>query len=105
MAMKSLLQAQNLVKSYGEVKVLKGINLDVEEKEIISIVGASGAGKSTLLHILGTLEKADAGSLSINSRQISSLDKKSLRYLETLPLVLYFSFIIFYLSLLRTKMF
>lgn len=103
--MKSLLQAQNLVKSYGEVKVLKGINLDVEEKEIISIVGASGAGKSTLLHILGTLEKADAGSLSINSRQISSLDKKSLRYLETLPLVLYFSFIIFYLSLLRTKMF
>lgn len=78
MAMKSLLQAQNLVKSYGEVKVLKGINLDVEEKEIISIVGASGAGKSTLLHILGTLEKADAGSLSINSRQISSLDKKKL---------------------------
>ncbi|MCB0505862.1 MAG: ABC transporter ATP-binding protein [Cyclobacteriaceae bacterium] len=76
--MKSLLQAQNLVKSYGEVKVLKGINLDVEEKEIISIVGASGAGKSTLLHILGTLEKADAGSLSINSRQISSLDKKKL---------------------------
>lgn len=78
MARKSVLHANNLVKSYGEVKVLKGINLEVEEKEIISIVGASGAGKSTLLHILGTLEKADSGSLKINAKLIDSLDKKKL---------------------------
>ncbi|MCB0496570.1 MAG: ABC transporter ATP-binding protein [Cyclobacteriaceae bacterium] len=76
--MKSVLSATNLVKSYGEVKVLKGVNLEVEEKEIISIVGASGAGKSTLLHILGTLEKADIGTLVIDSKQIDLLDKKRL---------------------------
>lgn len=78
MAMKSVLQANNLVKSYGDVEVLKGIHLEVVQKEIISIVGASGAGKSTLLHILGTLEKADSGTLKISSQEISSLDKKKL---------------------------
>lgn len=78
MANKSVLQANNLIKSYGDVEVLKGINLEVAEKEIISIVGASGAGKSTLLHILGTLEKADSGSLEISSQRIDSFDKKKL---------------------------
>lgn len=69
-----VLSAKNIVKSYGDVKVLKGINLEVYRKEIISIVGASGAGKSTLLHILGTLENEDSGSLTINSQKIKSLD-------------------------------
>jgi len=75
MSKKAVLSAKNIIKSYGDVKVLKGINLDVYRKEIISIVGASGAGKSTLLHILGTLENEDSGSLVIDSKEIKSLNK------------------------------
>ncbi|MCF6361045.1 MAG: ABC transporter ATP-binding protein [Cyclobacteriaceae bacterium] len=73
MSKSAVLSATNILKSYGDVKVLKGINLTVYEKEIISIVGASGAGKSTLLHILGTLEKQDSGSLIINDSEILNL--------------------------------
>lgn len=75
MTKKAVLSAKNIIKSYGDVKVLKGINLDVYRKEIISIVGASGAGKSTLLHILGTLENEDSGSLMIDSNEIKNLNK------------------------------
>ncbi len=75
MSKKAVLSAKNITKSYGDVKVLKGINLDVYREEIISIVGASGAGKSTLLHILGTLENEDSGSLVIDSKEIKSLSK------------------------------
>ncbi len=71
----TVLSAKGITKTYGDVKVLKGINLEVYRKEIISIVGASGAGKSTLLHILGTLENEDSGSLTIDSQQIKGLDK------------------------------
>jgi len=73
-----VLNVRNIAKSYGDVSVLKGVNLEVNEKEIISIVGASGAGKSTLLHILGTLENADSGSLSIASQDIMAMDKTKL---------------------------
>jgi len=73
-----VLNVRNITKSYGDVNVLKGINLEVQEKEIISIVGASGAGKSTLLHILGTLENADSGTLSISSQDIKAMDKSKL---------------------------
>lgn len=69
-----VLRAKDIVKSYGDVKVLKGINLEVYKKEIISIVGASGAGKSTLLHILGTLENEDSGSLTIDAQEIRNMD-------------------------------
>jgi lipoprotein-releasing system ATP-binding protein len=71
----AVLSAKNITKSYGDVKVLKGINLEVYRKEIISIVGASGAGKSTLLHIMGTLENEDSGLLVIDSKEIKGLDK------------------------------
>ncbi|MCF6352800.1 MAG: ABC transporter ATP-binding protein [Cyclobacteriaceae bacterium] len=73
-----MLRAKNLIKSYGDVQVLKGINLDVYEKEIISIVGASGAGKSTLLHILGTLENEDSGLLIIDGQEIRGLGSKKI---------------------------
>ncbi|MCX6268542.1 MAG: ABC transporter ATP-binding protein [Bacteroidetes bacterium] len=70
--------AKNIQKSFGPLKVLKGINLEVEKGEIISIVGASGAGKSTLLHILGTLDKADSGSVELNGIQVKTLSERKL---------------------------
>lgn len=74
-----MLKAQELYKSYGKLEVLKGVNLYVEKGEIVSVVGASGAGKTTLLHILGTLDAADSGTLTINNIEIavdSMSDKK-----------------------------
>lgn len=73
-----ILRANNIVKSYNKLPILKGIDLCVDEGEIVSIIGASGAGKSTLLHILGTLDKPDNGSLFINDVNITSLNEKKL---------------------------
>lgn len=73
-----MIKAENIHKSYNSLEVLKGINISINKKEIVSIVGASGAGKSTLLHILGTLDKADKGSLTINNFSIDSLSEKKL---------------------------
>lgn len=73
-----LISAKNIQKSYGALKVLKGVNIEIKAGEIISIVGASGAGKTTLLHILGTLDLADSGSLSIADTEIASLNSKKL---------------------------
>lgn len=73
-----MLKAVNIEKSFGALKVLRGVNLQVEKGEIVSIVGASGAGKSTLLHILGTLDIPDAGDVIINDMQTSSLHGKKL---------------------------
>lgn len=68
-----ILRATNIHKSYGSLPILKGVDLEVQRGEIVSIVGASGAGKSTLLHIIGTLDKADKGELFINDTAIHSL--------------------------------
>ena len=70
--------AKDIHKSFGSLKVLKGISLELKKGEIISIVGASGAGKSTLLHILGTLDKADAGTIELNGIPVLSLPEKKL---------------------------
>lgn len=70
--------AKEIHKSYGKVEVLKGISLELKKGEIISIVGASGAGKSTLLHIIGTLDKADAGTVELNGIQVMYLNDKKL---------------------------
>ena len=58
-----MIKAINIQKSYGSLAVLKGVDLSIEEGEIVSVVGKSGAGKSTLVHIVGTLDKADSGKL------------------------------------------
>jgi len=73
-----MLKAQGIKKSYGTLPVLKGIDLEIAAKEVVSIVGASGAGKSTLLHILGTLDLPDTGSLVLNGTEISNLGQKKL---------------------------
>ena len=70
--------AKNIKKSYGSIDVLKGINLSINRSEIVSIVGKSGAGKSTLLQILGTIEKADSGNISIDGTEVQLLVNKSL---------------------------
>eukprot|EP01030_Chromulinospumella_sphaerica_P011935 gene11935-biopygen10413 len=68
-----MLSAKNLSKKYGSVPVVNDVSLDVGKGEIVSIVGPSGAGKSTLLHILGGLDKADAGSVLINNTDMLKL--------------------------------
>lgn len=73
-----MLQAKGIYKSYGNLEILKGVDLDVKKAEIVTIVGASGAGKSTLLHIIGTLDKADKGSVFLNNVDINSLSSKKL---------------------------
>jgi lipoprotein-releasing system ATP-binding protein len=73
-----MIKANGIVKSYGSLEVLKGVDIQISKGEVISIVGASGAGKTTLLHILGTLDKADRGSLVINDVPVSSLNEKKL---------------------------
>jgi lipoprotein-releasing system ATP-binding protein len=73
-----MLTAQNIHKSYGDLQVLRGIDLTIHTGEIVSIVGSSGAGKSTLLHILGTLDKPDKGSFQIAGEQADRLKGKAL---------------------------
>lgn len=73
-----ILKANNISKTYGELKVLKRVDLEIAKNEVVSIVGASGAGKSTLLHILGTLDKPEHGELVIDGYDVVSLNANSL---------------------------
>ena len=79
--MKKILTAKKLFKSYGDLQVLKNINIEIEDNEIVAIVGPSGAGKTTLLHILGTLDPPDnkkESSLVIDKNNITHLSDKDL---------------------------
>ena len=87
-----MLKLSNIHFSYGETKVLKGIDLDVKKGEIVSIVGSSGAGKTTLLHILGTLEKAETGNYSINDKSIVDLSTNELSKFRNLEVGFIFQF-------------
>lgn len=73
-----MIEARGIVKSFGDVRVLKGVDLDIEQHKITSISGASGAGKTTLLQILGTLHAPDAGALTIGGTQVHGLQGKAL---------------------------
>lgn len=76
--MSILLSAKNITKKYNNLSILKGIDIDVKQNEIVSIVGSSGAGKSTLLHILGTLDTPDTGEILINDTRVDLLNGKKL---------------------------
>jgi lipoprotein-releasing system ATP-binding protein len=73
-----MLKAKNIHKAYGQLQILKGVDLEVQQGEIVTIVGASGAGKSTLLSILGTLDRSDFGQLFIDGVEVSGLNNKNL---------------------------
>ena len=73
-----MIEIQGITKSFGELQVLKGIDLIINKGEVVSIVGPSGAGKTTLLQIMGTLDKADAGSVVINGVEVGKLKEKEL---------------------------
>jgi lipoprotein-releasing system ATP-binding protein len=73
-----MIEANGIYKSYGSLKVLKGVSLKVNKGEIISITGASGAGKSTLLHIISTLDKPDQGEVTIDGIRIKDLNDKKI---------------------------
>ncbi len=73
-----MIQAEGIQKAFGTLKVLKGIDLNINKGEIVSVVGASGAGKTTLLQIIGTLDRADKGKIIIKDTEVSTLNDKQL---------------------------
>lgn len=74
----TIIQVKNIHRSFGNLEVLKGINMDIQKGEIVSIVGKSGAGKTTLLQIIGTLDKPNSGNVIINGTDVFSLKEKEL---------------------------
>ena len=73
-----MIEIQGITKSFGDLQVLKGIDLTIYKGEVVSVVGPSGAGKTTLLQIMGTLDKADGGSVVINGIEVGRLKEKEL---------------------------
>ena len=87
-----MIKAIQIQKSYGPLQVLKGVDLQVEKGELVSIVGASGAGKSTLLHIIGTLDKPDSGEVIMNDIRLSGLNEKELAHFRNKHIGFVFQF-------------
>ena len=73
-----MINVKDIHKSFGNLEVLKGVNLEIQKGEIVSIIGKSGAGKTTLLQIIGTLDKANSGKVEINGVDVSGLNEKEL---------------------------
>lgn len=87
-----ILKAENIHKSYDDLSILKGIDLEINQNEIVSIIGASGAGKTTLLQILGTLDKPSEGSINIAGTNPFTLNEKELSSFRNSALGFIFQF-------------
>jgi len=87
-----MLVARGIQKAYEQVSVLRGVDIEVQKGEIVSIVGSSGAGKSTLLHVLGTLDSADAGTITLHGQPIHKLKGRALANLRNKHMGFIFQF-------------
>lgn len=87
-----MIEAINIHKSFDELHVLKGVNLKVEQGEIVAVVGPSGAGKTTLLQILGTIDNPDQGLVLIDGQDVSHLNEKQQSTFRNLHLGFIFQF-------------
>ena len=87
-----MLEAKNIFKNYQQLQVLKGVDIHVNQGEVVSIVGSSGAGKSTLLHILGTLDAADSGEIILNNQKLSPLTGNKLASFRNKNIGFFFQF-------------
>ena len=87
-----MIDLKNIRKSFGSLEVLKGIDLQIDKGEVVSIVGPSGAGKTTLLQIMGTLDRPDSGSVVVDSVDVSSLKQKKLSDFRNLHVGFVFQF-------------
>jgi len=87
-----MLIAKNIKKSYGDLTVLKGVDVSIGKGEIVSFVGKSGAGKTTLLHILGTLDRPDSGELHIRDTDVFKLNEKKIASFRNLNVGFIFQF-------------
>jgi lipoprotein-releasing system ATP-binding protein len=90
--MKTLMKVENIRKKYGNVEVLKGIDFEVYQKEVLAITGPSGAGKSTLLHIMGTIEKPDEGKVFYQKLDLFKMKEKQLSAFRNQQLGFVFQF-------------
>ncbi len=88
----TMLKAEQIFKKYGPLQVLKGVSLEVNKGEIVSIVGSSGAGKSTLLHILGALDAPDSGKIFLNETALHDLKGKKLAAFRNVNIGFVFQF-------------
>lgn len=87
-----MIRAVDITKSFGSLKVLKGINLEIPQGQICSVVGASGAGKTTLLQIIGTLSKPDSGDVFYGEKSVSRMNEKELSVFRNLHIGFVFQF-------------
>jgi lipoprotein-releasing system ATP-binding protein len=87
-----MIKAKNIHFSYGNLQVLKGLDLEIEKGEFVSIVGASGSGKTTFLQLLGTLEKSDSGEIVVDGKSVQQLSEKELAILRNQKIGFVFQF-------------
>ena len=87
-----MIEVKGITKSFGQLQVLKGIDLHINKSEIVSIVGPSGAGKTTLLQIIGTLDRPDTGSIIIDGTDVCNIKGKKLSDFRNLHIGFIFQF-------------
>ena len=87
-----MIKLTNIQKSFGSLKVLKGIDLSINKGEVVSIVGPSGSGKTTLLQIIGTLDRADEGTIILNGMDVSSMNDSDLAHFRNKEIGFIFQF-------------